>query len=134
MVALLAARFGATPPCSVEIAFFRMLNRLIEPRVRAGWGSPRLAPGGLIVLETTGRRTGRRARTPLAATRLHHYVIVSTFRGGRSQWMKNAAQNPEVRYWLGGRPREARAVVLAPGGRLRGVRDAAPVLRWLLAT
>src|SRR5437870_7904528 len=93
-----------------------MLNRLVEPRVRAGWGSPRLAPGGLIVLETTGRRTGRRSRTPLAATRLHNYVIVSTFRGERSQWMKNAAANPDVRYWLGGRPREARAVVLAPGG------------------
>jgi deazaflavin-dependent oxidoreductase (nitroreductase family) len=134
MVPVLAARFGASRACSVEVAFFRMLNRLVEPRVRAGWGSPRLAPGGLIVLETTGRRTGRRARTPLAATRLHPYVIVSTFRGARSQWIKNATANPVVRYWLGGRPREARAVVLAPGGRVSGVQDVAPVLRWLIAT
>ena len=43
---------------SVEIEFFRMLNRLVEPRIRAGLGSPCLAPGGVIVLETRGRRTG----------------------------------------------------------------------------
>ncbi|TMB00789.1 MAG: nitroreductase family deazaflavin-dependent oxidoreductase [Deltaproteobacteria bacterium] len=130
----LLPRFGASPACSAEIAFFRMLNRLIEPRIRAGWGSPRLAPGGLIVLETTGRRSGRRARTPLAATRLHDYVIVSTFRGGRSQWVKNAAANPDVRYWLGGQPRNARALVLAPGEGVRGARDLTPALRWLAAT
>ena len=49
----MAARRG------VEVEFFRFLNRWLEPQIRAGLGSPRLAPGGLIVLETLGRKTGR---------------------------------------------------------------------------
>ena len=41
---------------SLEREFFRTLNRVVEPMVRAGFGSPRIVPGGLIVLETLGRR------------------------------------------------------------------------------
>jgi hypothetical protein len=48
---------------------------------------------------------------------LRDHVVVSTFRGDRSQWVKNAQANPEVRYWLRGRPRQARAVVLSPNGK-----------------
>jgi deazaflavin-dependent oxidoreductase (nitroreductase family) len=119
--------------CGVDARFFRMLNQIVEPRVRAGWGSPGLGPGGLIVLETRGRRTGRRSRIPLVATRLHGHVLVSTVRGRRSEWIKNLAAEPEVRYWSGGRARSARAVVLAPGRRAPGARALPPVLRWLVA-
>jgi deazaflavin-dependent oxidoreductase (nitroreductase family) len=119
--------------CSIEQQFFRMLNEIVEPRVRAGWGSPRLVPGGLIVLETRGRRTGRRSRLPLAATRMGDHVVVSTFRGARSQWVKNAAANPEVRYWIRGRPKSARAVVIARGSPARSLSDLPQPLRWLAA-
>ena len=118
-------------PRSIEAEFFRMLNRIVEPRVRAGWGSPRLAPGGLVVLETKGRRTGRRSRVPLAAMQLRDHVVVSTFRGDRSQWVKNAQANPEVRYWLRGRPRQARAVVLSPNGKDPDLRSLPAPLRLL---
>src|SRR5207247_1617975 len=91
--------------CTVEAQFFRFLNRLVEPYVRAGWASPRLVPGGLIVLETRGRKTGRPSRVPLAATRIQRHIVVSTFLGARSQWVKNVSANPQVRYWLRGRPR-----------------------------
>ena len=37
---------------AVERQFFRMLNTLVEPAVRAGFASPRFVPGGLIVLES----------------------------------------------------------------------------------
>ena len=117
---------------SVEVQFFRMINRLVEPRVRAGWGSPHLVPGGLIVLETTGRRSGRRVRLPLAAVRIDGHVIVSTFRGARSQWVMNAAANPDVRYWLRGRPRKARALVIA-SPRVGRAHDKLPAaVRWLV--
>src|SRR5215470_17446208 len=108
-----------TEPCSVEAQFFRMLNRLVEPHIRAGWASPRFVPGGLIVLEHFGRRTGRRARVPLAAVRIDGHIVVSTFRGGRSQWVKNLTANPEVRFWLRGRPRKARAWVISAQRRAR---------------
>jgi len=94
-----------------------MLNRVVEPAVRAGLGSPRLVPTGFIVLETTGRKSGQLRRSPLAATRLGDYVIVSTFRGGRSQWVRNLAVQPRARYWLGGRARDARAFVMHEGKR-----------------
>jgi deazaflavin-dependent oxidoreductase (nitroreductase family) len=118
--------------CDAEIRFFRMLNRLVEPHIRAGWASPRMVPGGLIVLETTGRRTGRRSRLPLAAIRVDGHVLVSTFRGARSQWVKNAAANPEVRYWLRGRPRQARALVMSSNRQPRGQSTLPAAVRWML--
>ncbi len=104
---------------SLEVEFFRMLNRVVEPAVRAGVGSPRLVPSGFIVLETVGRKTGRLRRSPLAATRCGRYVIAATFRGDRSQWILNLAAQPRTRYWLGGKPRNARAFVMYEGKRFR---------------
>ena len=104
---------------SLEVKFFRELNRVVEPMVRFGVGSPRIAPGGFIVLETRGRQTGRLHRTPLAATRLGHHVLVATFRADRSQWVRNLAAQPHTRFWLGGKPRDARAFVMYAGKRFR---------------
>jgi deazaflavin-dependent oxidoreductase (nitroreductase family) len=118
---------------TIETEFFRMLNRLVEPRIRAGCTSPRLAPGGLVLVEITGRKTGRRSRVPLAATRIQGHIVVSTFRGRRSQWVRNLIASPEVRVWSDGRARRARAVVLAPGHRPRQASALPPVLRWVLS-
>jgi len=104
---------------SIEIDFFRALNHVAEPLVRAGFGSPRIVPAGFIVLETHGRRSERLRRTPLAATRIGPYVLVGTFRGSRSQWVRNLAAEPRTRFWLGGKVREARAFVMYDGKRFR---------------
>ena len=120
---------------SVEVEFFRMLNRVVEPLVRAGVGSPRMAPGGLIVLEAEGRKSGRRIRSPLAATRIGNHVVLGTFRGNRSQWIRNLAAQPRTRYWLGGKARDARAFVMYEGKRFRVPRSLPPhmqaVVRFL---
>jgi deazaflavin-dependent oxidoreductase (nitroreductase family) len=119
----------------VEVEFFRMLNRVVEPMVRAGVGSPRIAPSGFIALETTGRKSGKARRTPLAATRLGPYVIVATFRGERSQWVRNLMSQPRIRYWLGGRARDAKAFVMIEGKRFRVPKSLPPgmqrVVRFL---
>jgi deazaflavin-dependent oxidoreductase (nitroreductase family) len=117
------------PACAVEAQFFRLLNRIVEPRVRAGWGSFRSVPGGLIVLETTGRKTGRRSRMPLAAVRMNGYTLVSTFRGDRSGWVRNLAAHPDCRYWVGGRPRRGRAFVISSARRSHTIPSE---LRWLV--
>ncbi len=104
---------------SFEVEFFRKLNRVVEPMVRVGFGSPRIAPTGFIVLETRGRKTGRRRRSPLAATRIGHHILVGTFRGDRSQWFRNLAAQPRTRFWLGGRARDAQAFVMHKGKRFR---------------
>lgn len=118
---------------SFEVDFFRMLNHVVEPRIRAGLGSPCLAPGGFIVLETRGRRSGRLARVPLAATRIRDHVVVGTFRGQRSQWVKNLAAHPSTRFWLGGRPRPTRAYVLSADRRARPPRDLPAPLGFVLS-
>ncbi len=117
---------------SVEVEFFRFLNRWLEPQIRAGLGSPRLVPGGLIVLETRGRKTGRRARTPLVATRLEGHVLVATFRASRSQWAKNLAANPETRFWMHGKPRPTLAYVLSASRRPLPLPKLPPLLRLLV--
>ena len=99
----------------VEAGFFRTLNQIAEPLVRAGWGSPLLTPSGLIVLETTGWRTGIARRLPVLATMIEGHALVGSVRADRSHWVKNLRVTPEVRYWLGGRAREATAMVLDPG-------------------
>jgi deazaflavin-dependent oxidoreductase (nitroreductase family) len=104
---------------TIETEFFRMLNRVVEPLVRRGVGSPRLLPSGLIVLETKGRKTGRRIRSPLAATEIGEYVIVGTFRGDRSHWVLNLAAEPHAQYWVRGRARNAKAFVMHGEKRFR---------------
>jgi deazaflavin-dependent oxidoreductase (nitroreductase family) len=69
------------------------------------------------VLETKGRRSGQRRSVPLHAVFLDDHLFVSTLRGRRSQWFRNLSVDPEVRYWLGGEAREARALVFSPDQR-----------------
>ena len=98
----------------LEADFFRGLNQVVEPLVRAGLGGPLLFPAGAIVIETRGRRSGRRSNVPLMAALVGDLVVVSTVRR-RSNWVKNLAAHPEVRYWLGGREREGTAFAIGPG-------------------
>lgn len=98
----------------LETNVYRTLNRFVEPVVRAGLGSPWLWTSGLVVIETTGRRSGQAYRTPVLATPFCGRVILSTARGRRSQWLKNLAATPELRYWQAGLSHEASALVFTP--------------------
>ena len=109
----------------------RKLNARVEPRIRSGFGSSGLFPAGLIVLETTGRRSGQTHRTPLAASVAPGgYLWISTMLGNRANWLRNAHANSDVRYWLGGRAREGRALVSAPGYAPPDLNDLPPFARW----
>ena len=84
--------------------------------MRAGCFTPNLfAPTGLIVLETTGRRSGKPHRTPVLAMLMDGHLIVRTFRGERSAWFQNLRANPDVAYWSGGQKTLAQAILHAPG-------------------
>ena len=102
----------------LEIGFFDTLNTFAEPLIRAGLGNPVWWPTGAVVIEVQGRHSGRRYKVPLLAARVGGLLLISTVRR-RSQWLKNLAANPEMRYWLSGRPREATAVVITPGVEAR---------------
>ena len=130
-------RADATPFAALESEFFRALNALVEPAVRAGCASPGLVPTGLIVLETTGARSGQARRVPLLATVLDGCVFLSTVRGPRARWVENLKADPQVRYWLMGRAHRGRALILAPGARVPDLERLPPlactVARGLLA-
>ena len=80
---------------TLERNFFRRLNSVVEPAVRRGIASSRLTPASLIVLETTGFKSGKQRRTPLWSIGLGRYRIVSTVRGDRSFWIRNLQKEPK---------------------------------------
>ena len=99
---------------TLERNFFRGLNTFVEPAVRKGLLSPRCAPIGLIVLESTGYKSGALRNTPLLATHIGDYVLVSTGRAKRSFWVRNLQQQPHIRFHLGGKVKEATSYVITP--------------------
>ncbi len=107
----------ATSLSRLEADFFSGLNSVVEPYLRAGFGTPGFCANGIVLIETTGRKTGRIINVPLMAMSVGDVVIVSTVRARRSQWIRNVAANPEVRLWLRGRAHEARAFVIGDGAR-----------------
>ncbi|MEE4661546.1 MAG: nitroreductase/quinone reductase family protein [Halieaceae bacterium] len=117
----------AIPP-ALERTFFRRLNGVVEPAVRRGFGSPRWLPAGLLVLESTGFKSGLKRRTPLWSLRLGPYMLVATVRGERSFWVKNLVKRPAVRVWRGGQENRMRAYVMAPG---KGFRRPRSLPAWL---
>tara|TARA_R110000823_G_scaffold47903_16_gene121940 strand:- start:29115 stop:29561 length:447 start_codon:yes stop_codon:yes gene_type:complete len=122
--------FASLP--ALERNLFRSVNALVEPAVRKGVASSRLLPLSLIVLESTGHKSGRPRRTPLWSLAVGPYRVISTARGERSFWVKNLQKDQRVRYFIGGKPMQATALVVAPGYSDQ-LSDSSPaLLRWLL--
>ena len=114
---------------NIETEFFRALNALVEPWVRAGCGSPGLLPTGLVVLETTGAKSGQPRRVPLLATVFDGCVFIATVRGSRSLWVRNLAAEPRARYWVAGREHRGVARVFRPGEPLPDTTGLPPFAR-----
>ena len=101
----------------------------LEPAVQTGLGGPGPFAPGLLVLETTGIRTGTPQRVLLVASFIDGCVFVGTLLGPRCRWMSNLRADPCVRYWLAGRERTGYALVFAPGVPRPGTRDLPLVAR-----
>ena len=117
---------AATSYSQLEADFFAGLNSVIEPYLRAGFGTAGPCANGIVLLETTGRKSGRIINVPLMAASFGAVILVSTVRARRAQWIRNVAANPEVRYWLHGRAHKAKAYVIGDGERA-ATRDRMPL-------
>jgi deazaflavin-dependent oxidoreductase (nitroreductase family) len=92
-------------PKAVLVLFWRVVNPLTRPL--AGF-----APWWVLV-ETTGRKTGRRRLTPLAAgPRNDTHMLVIAVHGPATAWVLNATAAPEVRLRHKGRWKSAHVDVL----------------------
>lgn len=89
------------PLPSVSSAF-GTLNAVVRPLVKAGVGNPWPIGSGVVVLQTTGRRSGLPREVPVVAARLGNSVKVSTFRSD-SLWLANIEASPDVAVWVGGK-------------------------------
>lgn len=101
-----------TPSRALEAALYNAVNQTLEPLITAGLGlSSCPLPLGATVMEIVGRKTGKLYRVPALAASVGNLTVVSTVRPKRSQWIRNLAANPTVRFWKSGQVRTASAFV-----------------------
>lgn len=75
----------------------------------------------VLLLTTTGRRTGKPRRTPLGYTydsELQAYVVVAGWEG-KTDWYRNLKANPQVKVQVGRSRFECRAQMLSKPERMR---------------
>ncbi len=88
----------------------RPLFRL--PLFFQGIGLSILIPRNVLIITTTGRRSGRLHKTPVEfgpGAGGHAYMVMSGW-DGNTDWYRNARANPCVRVWVHGKEWEGRAV------------------------
>jgi deazaflavin-dependent oxidoreductase (nitroreductase family) len=87
-------------------ASHRLLNPFVKAAANAGLPLP-----GLVILETIGRRSGKRRRTPVGKALEGDtlWVLAEHRRGG---YVRNIEANPRVRVRIGRRWRQGAARVL----------------------
>jgi F420H(2)-dependent quinone reductase len=84
----------------------------------------------VLLLHTTGRRSGKRRSTPLVyGSDQGTLIVVASNRGGDQapHWFKNLEANPEVEVWLARHKASGHARIIEPGaadfGRLWRLMD-----------
>jgi deazaflavin-dependent oxidoreductase (nitroreductase family) len=98
----------------------RLVNPLVRPLVERGLLGP-----GWALLETRGRRSGKRRVVPVGNGLRDGVFWIVTEHGYQADYVRNILADPRVRVRVGGRWRSGRAQVLAdedPYARLRRLR------------
>jgi deazaflavin-dependent oxidoreductase (nitroreductase family) len=91
-----------------------------------------IRPPGVVVLETTGRRSGKPRRTPVGGRLDNGSIWIVAEHGRRAGYVRNIAANPRVRVKMRGRWRDGTAHLLAdddPRERLRQISRHRPGLK-----
>jgi deazaflavin-dependent oxidoreductase (nitroreductase family) len=86
----------------------RVFNPLVLAAARAGLPTP-----SVVVLETTGRRSGQPRRVPVTRMVEGDTLWIVTEHGRKAGYVRNIEADPRVRVRVGRRWRSGRATVLA---------------------
>jgi len=82
---------------------FRLFNRRMVKNYRHGFGPTHI----VLLLTTTGRKTGLPRITPLQFEEIDDLIIVGSARGIESDWFKNILDEPRVHVQIKNREFEA---------------------------
>ena len=94
---------------------FKQGNRFMVGMFRLGFGPFISNPysGYVMVMTTTGRKSGLRRRTPVNFAMGDGEVYCLSGFGRTSDWYRNLLANPDAHVWLGGEGWRGRAEVMA---------------------
>lgn len=98
----------------VQWAAGRSLNHAAVATLRLGLPFPPYPADGALVMETFGRKSGKRRLVPMGCLKDADRLLVVAEHGRRSDWLLNALAAPDstVRLWLAGRAHMGRVHVL----------------------
>lgn len=102
--------------------YWQQMNKGVIAEFRANDGVVRRRKHSLILLTTTGARSGRKHVTPLNFSRDGERVVVIASKGGSAthpDWYRNIVANPEVQIEDGAVTYRARATVAQEPERTR---------------
>ena len=88
-------------PAAARSVLGRLQQSVINPVVRLAWDLGLPIPGDAL-LETTGRRTGLRRRTPVCDGLEGETFWLIAQRGRDAEWVRNIEVNPRVRIKVSG--------------------------------
>src|SRR5690348_17961452 len=91
------------PPPQVASALRSLQRRVVNPLVRLAWNLELPIPGDAL-LETTGRRTGKRRHTPVCDGLDGDTFWLVSQRGRQADWVRNLEADPHVRVKVHGGP------------------------------
>ncbi|HEU5003853.1 MAG TPA: nitroreductase family deazaflavin-dependent oxidoreductase [Actinomycetota bacterium] len=101
---------------SVQWVAGRSLNKAAVGMLRLGLPFPPYGPESALVMETFGRKSGRRRLTPMGCLKVaEDRLLVVAEHGRHADWVRNARAAGHVRIWLAGRSYQGRVRVLADG-------------------
>ena len=101
------------PPTFIWRLMRRMSNRVIR-LVAAGRG-----PAGVVlVLTTTGRKSGLPRQTPLQYEQVGEDIYIASARGPQADWFRNLQADPRVQVLVGGRQLPAQAEAVTDPARI----------------
>jgi len=114
---------------SINRVFFRVLNRyIVVPAFKIGLGRLLSNPltGRIMVLKTTGRKTGKMRYTPVSYALIDDNIYCYQGRQLKGQWYLNVLANPQVEVILPGR------ILMGYATEVKNAKEAGEAVRQIL--